>query len=148
MPGHTFAGTLQEGPPWGPLPGVDAPDELLPGRHAPNACCWESHPASRTVPESEQVGCTDSMQRRYASASEAQDGVIEATAAQLIGQSLPPPVEHPARAILPHVAEQEAATSAGVQLSPHVANGPASPSSLVSAPPHPTAEPRATSVAP
>jgi hypothetical protein len=109
MLGHTLAGTLQEGPPWGPLPGVEiVPGELL-GRQAPNACCWESHPANRTVPESEQAGCTDSMQRRNASASEAQDGAIEATDEQFVGQ-LPPPDEHPARAILSQVAEQEAAT--------------------------------------
>jgi hypothetical protein len=37
------------------------------------------------MPASEQIGCTDSTQRRKPSTSAAQDGDIEVTAAQLIG---------------------------------------------------------------
>jgi len=158
MLGHTLAGTLQDppgAPIGGPVPGVAgpklevAPDEPLSARQAPKACCWESHPANCTWPESVHVGCDTSMQRRYASASAAQDGIIEGTAAQPVTQSVPLPEEHPACAIFAHVAEQAAETWAGEQLAPHVASGPASPSWLVSAePPHPIADQRAISVAP
>ena len=155
MLGHTLAGTLQEpprSPLGGPLPGVvgcELGEEPLSARQAPTACCWESHPANCTSPESEQVGCDDSMQRRYPSASAAQDGVIEDTAEQPVTQLVPLPEEHPACAIFAQVAEHEAETWAGEQLSPHVASGPASLSWLVSPEaPHPTAEPRATSIAP
>ncbi|MGO9833009.1 MAG: hypothetical protein ACLP1X_02205, partial [Polyangiaceae bacterium] len=99
------------------------------------------------MPESEQVGCDDSMQRRYPSATAAQDGVMELSAAQLIEQSAV--IGQPVCAILLQMAEQEAETSAAEQLSPHVANGPASPSWLLrAAPPHPTADQSVTNIAP
>jgi hypothetical protein len=130
-----------------PPGGAVAPDEPLSAMQPCKACCCESHPTNCTMPESKQVGCNDSMQRRYPSASVTQDGVIEVTAAQLIGQSAA--TEQPVWAIFAQVAEHEAETWEAEQLSPHVANGPASPSWLLSAaPPQPSADQSASTVAP
>jgi hypothetical protein len=99
------------------------------------------------MPASEQIGCTDSTQRRKPSARATQDGDIEVTAAQLIGQS--EATEQPVCAIFSQVAEHEAETCAAEQLSPHVASGPSSLDWLDdAAPPHPIADKRTIEVAP
>jgi len=122
MLGHTVAGTSPQSPPVGPLPGAGiAPIEPLSTRQSPNACTSESHSGSSTVPES-HASDDDSRQRRNPSASVAHDGVIVATAAQFIGQSVP--AEQPVCAILPQMAEHDAATWAGEQSPPHLSRGP------------------------
>jgi hypothetical protein len=143
MLGHTVAGTSPQSSPVGPLPGAAvAPIEPLSIRQSPNACTSESQSGNSTVPES-HAGDADSRQRRKPSASVAHDGVIAATAAQFIGHSAP--AEQPVCAILPQIAEHEAATWAGEQSPPHRLRGPPPPSEPASvAPPHPAENPNVT----
>lgn len=147
--GHTVLGTAQALPAGG-LPGTLPGGPLGGGLGEPQACSAcnaESQPGNTTSPASVQVGCVDSAQRRYASPSDVQDAT-ESAIAQAVVQSVPRSAEaHPARAMLSHVAEHDAAIWAGEQLLPQVASGPASPSWLLTAPPHPTTAHRPTHAA-
>jgi hypothetical protein len=143
MFGHTLSGTL----PAGLVTVVDGP---LLSRQSVKACCWESHPPTYcAIPMLSQVGCMFSMQRRNAKAGDAHDGVIEIVSAQLVGQLVSSPEEHPACAILSQMSAHAEEISVGVQLSPQVPSGPVSlPGLEVVWPPHPIPDATATRAVP
>ncbi|HLK39916.1 MAG TPA: hypothetical protein VKU41_24335 [Polyangiaceae bacterium] len=126
MAGHTVSGTHGSG-----SGGDDGPASL---RHAFAACSWASHPG-KTVPIDVQSGCTDSVQLRKATTTDAQGAVIAAIAAQRELQEGSGVDEgHAAAANFAQKVEQEAATRDGEQPLPHGARLPASSPESIAAP--------------
>ena len=126
MFGHTLLGTTPAGT-GVVLPTVVETPAPASSRHAMAACCCESHPKVYcAIPMLVHVGVSPSMQRRNAVAAGAHDGDIESNCAQLIGQLVSFPEEHPACAILSQTTPHADEIWAGEQLSPQEASGPAS----------------------